>query len=121
MKRRLNDNPPERSRQLDLIKAAKEKTLRWAAHEAVPLKRIEPVVPFVDADFSLDAWLFFDTESNVARFRSDGTGDRVVAQFRSNLAGCGYPAEWLSLVVCRFSSVEVVDRDYQGSYFYFLC
>src|SRR5256885_7381781 len=28
----------------------------------VALQRIEPVVPFVETDFSLEAWLFFDTE-----------------------------------------------------------
>ena len=120
MKRRHDDIPPERSRQFDVIESASAKTLRWAAHQAVPLERIEPVVPFVETDFSLDAWLFFDTEAHVEQFRVDGTGDKVVAQFRSDLADSGYPPEWLALVVCHFGSKEVVDREYQGSYYYFL-
>ena len=120
MKRHLDNVPPERSRQFDLIEKASAKTLRWAADQAIPLERIEPVVPFVETDFSLSAWLFFDTEASVSLFRSNGTSDKVVAQFRSDLADSSYPAEWLSLVVCYFASKEVVDRDYQGSYFYFL-
>src|SRR5690606_16293413 len=98
MKRRLTDIPPERARQFDVIEAASAKTLRWAAHEAVPLERIEPVVPFVETDFSLDAWLFFDTEARTSQFRADGTADKVVAQFRADLADSGYPPEWLALV-----------------------
>jgi len=32
----------------------------------------------------------------------------------------GYRADWLLLVSCRFGSKEIVDRDYGGSYYYFL-
>jgi hypothetical protein len=120
MKRRHDDIPPERSRQFDVVETASAKILRWAARQAVQLERIEPVVPFVETDFSLDAWLFFDTEVHVDQFRVDGTGDNVVAQFRSDLADSGYPSEWLALGVCHFGSKEVVDREYQGSYYYFL-
>lgn len=117
---KLDAIPPERSRQFDLIEMASARTLEWASKASIPLKHIEPVVPFVETDFSLDAWLFFDTEANVEVFSSDGSADKVAAQFRTSLAESGYPAEWLSLVVCHFASKEVVDRDYQGSFYYFL-
>ncbi len=116
----MGDIPAERLRQFDLISKATTITLRWAVDNSIPLLRIEPVVPFVETDFSMYAWFFFDTEASVDLFRSDGTGDRVVARFCSDLSACGYPAEWLSLVVCDFASKEIVDRNYQGSYFYFL-
>jgi hypothetical protein len=108
--------PPERKRQFDLIALASERTLRWAHLQGIALEHIEPVVPFVETDFSLGAWLFFDTEGRVKQYSSDGTADRTVAQFRTSLAEAGYPPEWLLLIECYFGSREVVDRDYRGLY-----
>jgi hypothetical protein len=120
MKREPDDIPPERARQFDLIETASARTLKWTASRAIPLQHIEPVVPFVETDFSLDAWLFFDTEDHAKRFQADGTADNVVAQFRADLENAGYPVEWLSLVACHFASKEVVDREFQRSYYLFL-
>ncbi len=119
MKHRLSI-PPERQRQFDLIAAASTSTLKWARQEGISLERIEPVVPFVETDFSLSAWLFLDTEAHIQNYRSDGTADRLVAKVLSELMSAGYPAEWCSLVTYYFGSKEVVDRDYEGNYFYFL-
>ncbi|MBX3695924.1 MAG: hypothetical protein KF790_12225 [Steroidobacteraceae bacterium] len=112
--------PPERERQFDLIEVASNAMLRRARATGKPLESIYPVVPFVETDFSLDAWLFVDTESRVEEYRSDGTSDVLAAEFRAELERAGYPAEWLQRVSCHFGSKEVVDRDYEGSYFYFL-
>jgi len=120
MKQRSDDIPPERERQFDLIAEASKQTLQWARREAIALEHIEPVVPFVETDFSLDAWLFFDTENRAAQYRSDGTADEVVAHFRSDLSAVGYPLEWLSLVDSHCGSKEIVDRDFRGSYYLFL-
>ena len=120
MKGQRNVIPPERQRQFDLIAAASKSTLRWARDQAIHLERIEPVVPFVETDFSLDAWLFVDTEAHIQQYRLDSTSELLISRFRSELLGVGYPAEWCSLVTCHFASKEVVDRDYEGSYFYFL-
>ena len=94
--------------------------MEWAALKRLPLLQIEPVVSFVDDDFGLDAWLFLDTEAHVTQFRSDGTEDMISSQFRSELKQAGYPQDWLELTTCHFASKEVVDRDFEGSYFYFL-
>jgi len=120
MKRNSHEIPPERELQFDLIARASEGTLRWAKDRGILLEHIEPVVPFVETDFSLDAWLFLDTESRIRRYRFDGTADEVIAQFRSDLADVGYPTGWLGLVACHFGSKEVVDRDCGGSYYLFL-
>jgi hypothetical protein len=116
----INAIPPERSLQFDAIERASVKTLDWASGQSIPLRHIEPVVPFVETDFGLDAWLFFESESQVARFQADGTSETVIARFHSDLADSGYRSEWLPRVICHFGSKEVVDRDHQGSYYYFL-
>ena len=69
------------------------------------------------SSFSLD--LLFRRIS-VAAFERDGTSGRVTQRFQVELAEAGYPADWLLLVVCRFASKEVVDRDYEGSYYYYV-
>ena len=112
--------PPERERQFDLIAVASEATLLWARTGGKALEYIYPVVPFVETDFSLDAWLFVDTESAIRVYQSDGTAAAVVAEFRAELAKAGYPAAWLQHVSCHFASKEVVDRDFEGSYYNFL-
>ncbi len=112
--------PPERGRQFDLIEVASNAMLDRARASGKSLESIYPVVPFVETDFSLDAWLFVDTESRVREYQADGTSEALCAEFRGELAKAGYPAEWLQKVSCHFGSKEVVDRDFEGSYFYFL-
>lgn len=112
--------PPERERQFDLIEVASNAMLNRAHGVARSLVKIYPVVPFVETDFSLDVWLFLDTQRRVADYRADGTADSLAAEFRAELEKAGYPAEWLQKVSCHFGSKEVVDRDFEGSYYYFL-
>jgi len=112
--------PPERERQFDLIAVASDALLGRARANGRALEYIYPVVPYVETDFSLDAWLFLDTESRIREYQADGTAAALISEFRAELAKAGYPAEWLQHVSCHFGSKEVVDRDYQGSYYNFL-
>jgi hypothetical protein len=112
--------PPERQRQFDLIEVASNVTLRWAQSSGKSLEFIYPVVPFVKTDFSLNAWLFLDTERRIVEYQADGTINVLESKFRSELARAGYPPDWLEQVSFNFGSKEVVDRDYKGSYYYFL-
>jgi hypothetical protein len=112
--------PPERQRQFDLIEVASNATLLWAQASGKSLERIYPVVPFVETDFSLHAWLFVDTESRILEYWANGTADALVSEFEVQLALAGYPPDWLQQVSCHFGSKEIVDRDYEGHYFYFL-
>lgn len=112
--------PPERERQFHLIEVASEDTLKKMRASGKSLEFIYPVVPFVESDFSLDAWLFVDTENTLRQYRSDETAGVLAAEFRAELANAGYPVEWLHDVRCHFGSKELVDRDYEGSYYNFL-
>jgi hypothetical protein len=112
--------PPDRQRQFDLIATASDAMLNPARADGRALEHIYPVVPFVETDFSLHAWLFVDTESTLQQYKSGGVADSLVADFRFELANAGYPPEWLKGVTCYFASKEVVDRECQGSYYNFL-
>ncbi len=68
----------------------------------------------------MNAWLFVDTEETILQNQSNGTAGALEGQLRAELAKVGYPDAWLRLVVCHFGSKEIVDRDYKGSYYYFL-
>jgi hypothetical protein len=47
-----------RAQQFSIIDAARKRLLEWAEARRIPLVRVEFVVPFVENDFSLGAWLF---------------------------------------------------------------
>ena len=112
--------PPKRKRQFDLIEAASQETLKWAHANAKSLEHIYPVVPFVETDFSLAAWLFVDTEDRLRQYHTNGSADALEGQLRADLSRVGYPNAWLQLVTCHFASKEVVDRDYEGRYYNFV-
>ena len=112
--------PPERQRQFDLIEVASNVTLLWAKASGKSLEHIYPVVAFVETDFGLSAWLFVDTESTIREYQADGTAGALIAKFRTELGQAGYPPDWLQQVSCYFGSREIVDRDYEGNYYYFL-
>jgi hypothetical protein len=120
MAKRHSKVPPERERQFDLIEAASQAMINWAHANGTSLEHIYPVVPFVETDFSLDAWLFVDTEARIHQYRSDGTAQIMESHLRQALADVGYPDQWLRQVAFHFGSKEVVDRDYEGSYYHFL-
>jgi hypothetical protein len=107
-----------RKQQFAYIGAAKTALLGWAQANGVPLVRVEFVVPFVDTDFSLSVWLFYDTNANVTQAAADGTTTDVQQEFQSILSASGYPRDWLSRVSFYIDSHENVERNYEGSYFY---
>jgi hypothetical protein len=71
--------PPEGAPQFDLIEAATGATLHWAERKGHSLEHIYPVVPSVDTDFSLDAWLFLDTEERIRECSQNGIADVLVS------------------------------------------
>jgi hypothetical protein len=107
-----------RETQFAHIEAAKAELLAWAITTGTPLANVEFVVPFVEDDFSLDVWLFYDTDLNLVRCRDDGTTIKVEQQFKSILSAAGYPAEWITGITFQIDSHENVERNYEGSYFY---
>jgi hypothetical protein len=108
----------KRRAQFNHLGTARRELLAWAGAIAVPLVRVEFVVPFVKTDFDADVWLFFDTDANVKRCAETGVTARVEEEFRSILAGNGYPTDWLAGSSFYVDSHENVERNYEGSYFY---
>jgi hypothetical protein len=106
------------SSSLPTIEAAKTPLRAWAGANGVPLVQVDFVVPFVETDFSLGVWLFYDTDRSVADLDRDGTTARVQQEFLSILGAGGYPAAWLPPVTFAVDSHENVERIYEGSYFY---
>jgi hypothetical protein len=107
-----------RKQQFARIEAAKAQLQAWAGANGIPLVHVDFVVPFVETDFTLSVWLFYDTDRNVADLDRDGTTARVQQKFLSILGAGGYPAAWLPDVAFSVDSHESVERNYEGSYFY---
>jgi hypothetical protein len=109
---------PARRTQFKHLSTAQRDLFAWAAANDVPLVRVEFVVPFVPTDFDATVWLFLDTDANVTRCADTGVTAKFEQQFRSILAGIGYPADWLAGTSFCVDSHENVERNYEGSYFY---
>lgn len=54
-----------RKEQFEYIEFARQSVLGWTGARGIPLARVEFVVPFVHADFSLSTWLFYKTDHDV--------------------------------------------------------
>ncbi len=107
-----------RSDQFACIASARTSLLKWAEEQGISLHRIEFVVPFVDADFKLSAWFFFETDEQLRRSDAMGWPERLSARFTEVLSALGYPAAWLTKIGFSWDSHENVIRNYEGSYFY---
>ena len=112
--------PKERKIQFELIEMATKSILNWAHVNDKSLVHIYPVLPFVETDFSLEAWLFLDTENRIDEYRIDGTLEVLKSRFMLELEEVDYPKVWLKSVSFHFDSKEKVDREYEGSFYYFL-
>ena len=97
------------------MQVAKARLLAWAAVNDVPLVKVEYTVPFLDTDFRLAVWLFYDTDANVVRLGADGTTASLQEEFLGLLADAGYLAEWIDGVSFVVDAHESVAHDYQDS------
>jgi hypothetical protein len=107
-----------RDEQFRIIEKAKRRLLSWAAARGIPLANIEYVVPFVEDDFGLSVWLFYDTDASLAARGTDGSTEMLRKQCLAVLRELGYPERSLPEIIFSVDSHETVVRDYQGSYFY---
>ena len=80
--------------------------------------RIEHVVPFVEGDFSLWVWAFYATNRDLQAAVDSGASGDFQSLYVTALRECGYDSAWLDAVGFTFDSVENVDENYEGSFFY---
>jgi hypothetical protein len=107
-----------RQKQFAAIEVARMHVQQWAATRRVPIVHLDVVVPFVETDFSLAAWLFYDTNANLLAYGLDGTTAAAEAEYRAGLSAGGYDPAWLTHVTFFWDSYEDVALHYEGSYFY---
>jgi hypothetical protein len=107
-----------RRKQFAHLDDAGKDLLAWATTNAIPLVRVEFVLPFVPTDFGASVWLFYDTDVNVARCADAGVTTNVQEKFLSILSDNGYPDDWLADTSFQVDSHENVERNFEGNYFY---
>lgn len=107
-----------RERQFAFIELARSEILAWAEARSMPLHQVEFVVPFVETDFSLDVWLFYERNAQLADNEENGTSRLLTEKMLDALQGVGYDMNWLSKINFHFDSHENVEKNFEGSYFY---
>jgi hypothetical protein len=78
-----------REEQFAIIKKAEDIVLEWSKIEGIGLFRVEFIVPFVDDDFSLHTWFFFNKNLEVTENKQNGTSDRLTKHFLEILQSLG--------------------------------
>ena len=104
--------------QIGCVEAARPLILSWAEANGIPLHHVEFVIPFVQADLSLDVWFFYRTDGQSEQAESLGWPVRLESAFRDVLRSAGYAEESIPEVRFGYDSHENVERNYEGSYFY---
>ena len=107
-----------RDEQFAYIETARASILQWARERGIPLHRIEFVAPFVDTNFGLSSWFFYETDEQLRCAGDMGWPDHLDTHFIEALRVLGYAPEWLSNVRFFYDSHENVVNHYEGSYFY---
>ena len=107
-----------RDEQFAYIEAARTSILQRARERGIPLQRMEFVVPFVDTDFGLSAWFFYETDEQLRRAGDTGWPNQLETHFTEALRVLGYAPDWLSNVEFFYDLHENVFINYKGSYFY---
>lgn len=109
--------PERRREQFRYIELARQRLIEFARAQGIRLMHVEFVVPFVEDDFNLSAWLFYGSRDDVDEYAKDGTSESLHSRFGGELANAGYPVNWLPLVDCYYASKQEVDEEYDGRYF----
>jgi hypothetical protein len=110
--------PITRDEQFKFIEKARAALMTSAEAAAVPLHRIEFVVPFVPTNFSLSACMFFETDGQLHGPEAQRWTTWLKTEFLNILRECGYPTRWLGEVGFVFDSHENIVKNFEGSYFY---
>ena len=91
------------------------KQRRIEIHEETPRERS---IELVDDDFSLAVWGFYATDEELAAAEGDGRTSAFRSQYLAALRRHGYDPSWLDEIDFTFDSVENVEKNFRGSFFY---
>jgi hypothetical protein len=99
------------------LKSAEKAFRAWMASKSIPVERIEYVATFEDWDTNTEVYVFFPTNADLERHKTDGAIQEIEAHYRQLLSDAHYPFDrWP--VVFLFDSHENVLKNYEGNYFY---
>jgi hypothetical protein len=104
--------------QFKIIEGTRSQLIATAKAALIPLHNVEFVVPFVPTDFSLSAWLFFETDAQLKGSDAHRWTTWLKSELLKILHAHGYPERWLGEVGFAFDSHENVVKNFEGSYFY---
>jgi hypothetical protein len=109
-------NKWDHEKQLKCLERAKPEIMKWAKLNNVNLCEVYEVVPFVENDFKTEIWIFYETDSMISDYSSQGISPRLEAEYLDSLMAVGYPEKYLTLITFIYDSKANVYRNF-GSYY----
>jgi hypothetical protein len=101
----------------EALKQAKQAFTAWARSRGVTVERIEHVATFEPWDKSTEIHIFFLADSDLQRFKAEGTLLQIEQKYRELLSDAQYRQDrWP--VVFQFDTHENVVKNYKGNYGY---
>ena len=99
------------------VKCVRKAFYTWSRKQGIAVERVEHLATFEDWDTRTAIYIFFKTNSELQRLRTDGGLEKIEQWYRQQLTDAHYPSEkWCPQFA--FDSHENVVTNFQGSYFY---
>jgi hypothetical protein len=99
------------------LKAAEQAFKNWVKSNGISIERVEHVATFEKWDKNTEIYIFFTTDLEMKRVRSENEFPEIENQYRQFLLNAKYPFDhWPVIFV--FDSEENVKKNYEGNYFY---
>lgn len=101
-------------KQWDILKKTRDFIMNWAKENCINIHIIH-FIPMID--FSLEIYVFYKNNSDLAKNKTTGISDEVKKIFLKTLLEVDYIKSFGNNIVFIFDSDENVIKNYEGSYF----
>jgi hypothetical protein len=100
--------------QWDIIEKAKKILMEWSKYNNAHIFTVHFVPMF---DFSLEVYVFYESDNNIAQNQMTGITDKVKQTFLKAITDMGYMKHFGDNITFIFDSNENVVKNYEGNYF----
>ncbi|AJY73853.1 hypothetical protein [Paenibacillus beijingensis] len=105
----------KKDKQWEIIEKAKKILIDWSKDNDARIYTIHFIPMF---DFSLEVYVFYESDNDVLQNLNNGISDNITTMFNKSLSDLGYMKYFSENIKFVFDSHENVVNNYEGSYFF---
>lgn len=100
--------------QWDIIEKAKENLIEWSKENNARIFTMHFVPMF---DFSLEVYVFYESDNDIIQNQTNGTTERVKQFFLKVISDLDYMKYFGDSITFVFDSNENIAKNFEGNYF----